>query len=148
VTQPFRFDRSFDLDIEASTVWRVLERTYDYTKWWSWLESFDADGLRSGQAQAVIRSPLGYRLRVEIDVREVVPERCLITEVRGDLEGPARLELEPSGAGSTARLWWELTLRQRFLRRLLPAGRPLMEWGHDQIVARALRDFRQRALPS
>jgi hypothetical protein len=148
VAQPFRFDRSFDLAVDASTVWQVLERTDDYSEWWSWLESFDADGLQPGPAKAVIRSPLGYRLRVEIDVREVVPGRRLRTEVRGDLEGPARLDLEPSGTGSTARLWWELTLRQRLLRRLLPPARPLMEWGHDQIVARALRDFRQRALPS
>jgi uncharacterized protein YndB with AHSA1/START domain len=147
VAEPFRFDRSFDLNVDTSTVWQVLERTDDYTHWWSWLASFDANGLRPGPARAVIRSPLGYRLRVEIDVREAVRGRRLVTEVRGDLEGPARLELEPSGTGSTARLWWEFTLRQRLLRRLLPAARPLMEWGHDQIVARALRDFRLRALP-
>ncbi|MGH9025007.1 MAG: SRPBCC family protein [Acidimicrobiia bacterium] len=146
MVRPFEFDRSFDLDVDPAVAWRVLEQTGEYTRWWSWLESFDARGLQPGRATAVIRSPLGYRLYVDIDVQEVIPERRLITEVHGDLAGPARLELMPTETGSTARLWWELALRQRFLRLLLPPGRPLMEWGHDQIVARALQDFRQRAL--
>lgn len=146
MTRPFVFDRVFDLDVDPAAVWRVLEQTDEYPRWWSWLESFDARGLQPGVATATIRSPIGYRLHVEIDVQEVVAARRLVTDVRGDLAGPARLELTSTPTGSSARLWWELTLRQRFLRRLLPPGRPLMEWAHDQIVTRALVDFSRRAL--
>jgi uncharacterized protein YndB with AHSA1/START domain len=143
---PFRFDRVFELDAAPAAVWQALEQTDEYTRWWSWLESFDASGLHPGVATATIRSPIGYRLHVEIDVREVVAAQRLVSEVGGDLAGPARLELTGTPTGTSARLWWELSLRQRFLRRLLPPGRPLMEWAHDQIVARALLDFRRRAL--
>jgi uncharacterized protein YndB with AHSA1/START domain len=146
VARPFPFERTFDLAVDAPTVWRVLERTNDYPKWWSWLESFRADGLRPGTVDAVIRSPLGYRLCVEIAVQEVVPGRLLVTEVRGDLRGPARLELMPNGARARARLQWELELCQPLLRRVAVA-RPLMVWAHDRIVDRALLDFRQHALP-
>lgn len=143
---PFRFDRVFDFDVDPAAVWRVLQQTDEYPQWWSWLESFDARGLQPGVATATIRSPIGYRLHVEIDVQEVVPACRLLTEVRGDLAGAARLDLTATPAGSSARVSWDLILRQRFLRRLLPPGRPLMEWAHDQIVTRALVDFRRRAL--
>jgi uncharacterized protein YndB with AHSA1/START domain len=145
VADPFPFDRSFDLTADPQTVWRSLERTDDYPHWWSWLESFHADGLRPGTVPAVIRSPLGYRLRVDIRVLEVVAPRLLATEVAGDLAGSAQLELAANGTGARARLQWNLELCQPLLRRI-GAARPLMVWAHDRIVERALRDFQRHAL--
>ena len=144
MADPFPFDRSFDLTADPTSIWRILERTDNYPEWWSWLETFRADGLKPGTVHAVIRSPLGYRLRVDITVAEVVAPRLLSTEVTGDLAGPARLELAPNGAGSRARLTWDLELRQPLLRRVAVA-RPMMVWAHDRIVERALRDFQRYA---
>ena len=144
MADPFPFDRSFELPVDPPGVWAILEHTADYPRWWSWLESFRADGLNPGTAAAVIRSPLGYRLRVDIEVVEVVPTRLLATRVTGDLNGPARLELAPDGEGARARLQWDLELRQPLLRRIALA-RPLMVWAHDRIVERALHDFQRHA---
>ena len=145
MARPFPFDQCFDLTADPPSIWRILERTDDYPRWWSWLESFRSDGLKPGTVNAVIRSPLGYRLRVDITVVEVVAPRLLATEVGGDLAGPAQLELAANGRGARARLQWNLELQQPWLRHI-GAARPLMVWAHDRIVEHALRDFRRYAL--
>ena len=148
MASPFTFDRWFHFDVPPSELWATLSQTDEYREWWSWLRSFDADGLRDGAvAHCVIRAPLPYALRCTVHVeRAVAPER-VETVVRGDLEGPARLEIAPADdGGSAARLAWSLELRDPTLRRLARIARPAMTWAHDRVVAGGLRQFEARAL--
>jgi hypothetical protein len=87
-----------------------------------------------------------YTLRFEIVVERVVRHERVETRVRGDLDGPARLEIEPGSGGSLARLAWSLDLRDSFLRPLSRVARPVMEWAHDRVIEVGLRDFERRAL--
>jgi hypothetical protein len=83
---------------------------------------------------------------VSIEVRRVVPERSFETRVDGDLQGPARLEVEPAGDGSRARLVWELAMARPFLQAAARVARPLLQWGHDWCVDTGVTQFRRRAL--
>jgi hypothetical protein len=87
-----------------------------------------------------------YALRLDIEVERAEPPFVVETYVRGDLDGPARLELASSGDASTARLSWELELRDRMLRQLARVARPVMEWAHDRVVLTGVEQFRQHAL--
>ena len=87
-----------------------------------------------------------YALRCRIDVDVVRPAELVATTVSGDLRGPARLELAPTDAGSTARLVWSLDLGNPVLARLAQFGRPVMSWAHDVVVATGVEQFRRRAL--
>jgi len=148
VGAPFTFDRRWDFAIPPDELWATLSRTDDYPEWWSWLREFDADGLEQGAtARCVIRAPLPYALRFTVHVEQAVKPELVDTLIRGDLEGPARLEIAPSAdGGSQARLTWALELRDPVLRRLAIVGRPAMSWAHDRVVASGLRQFEQRAL--
>jgi Polyketide cyclase / dehydrase and lipid transport len=148
VGTPFTFDRRWSFAIPPDELWAILSRTDEYPRWWSWLREFDADGLHDGAiARCVIRAPLPYALRFTVHVEEAVKSERVDTVIRGDLEGPARLEIEPAGAGGCrARLAWSLELRDAVLRRLAVVGRPAMAWAHDRVVASGLRQFEQRAL--
>lgn len=83
---------------------------------------------------------------MSVDVHEVVPCERVAGLVRGDLSGPAQLELRPAGAGSEARLTWDVELTRVGLRRLERIARPAMEWGHDVVVGVGVRRFRRRAV--
>ncbi|MBM3672609.1 MAG: hypothetical protein FJW86_10590 [Actinobacteria bacterium] len=144
---PFRFDRRFDLAVAPEDLWRTLIQTDEYPTWWSWLREIDGGELREGAvARCVVQGPLPYQLQFEIEVGEVVPATRVDTKVRGDLEGPARLEIAPAPNGSTARLAWTLELRDSLLRPLSLVARPFMVWAHDRAIATGLRDFERRAL--
>lgn len=144
---PFHFDRRFDLAATPDALWTTLQRTDEYPEWWSWLRKLDGGELREGAvARCAVQGPLLYTLHFEIVVQRVVRHERVETRVRGDLDGPARLEIEPGSGGSSARLVWSLELRDSLLRPLSLVARPVMEWAHDRVIEVGLRDFERRAL--
>lgn len=147
VAAAFVYDRRFPLGVAPVELWALLERTDRYVEWWSWLERLDGGGLHAGAvSRCVVRAPLPYSLRFSVHVEDVVRGSRVVTSVRGDLEGPARLEIEPTPAGCDARLVWELHLRDRLLRPLSGVARPAMRWAHDRVVDVGLMEFRRRAI--
>jgi hypothetical protein len=143
----FRFDREWQFDLPPDELWAVVNRTDLFRQWWSWLRDLDAPGIRTGaQARCVIQSPLPYALRLRIDVQRAQPPSLVETYVHGDLDGPARLEIAARDRGSTARLAWELEVRDRMLRQVARVARPVMVWAHDRVVETGVQQFRHRAL--
>lgn len=146
---PFTFDRAFEFDAPPEMVWKALERTDQFPLWWRWLRAFDTDGvtgLREGiQARCVVRGPLPYALRFTVAVETVEAERCVETHVSGDIEGDARLELQPTLGGTAARLVWAVHVVDPALRATARVARPAMEWGHDWVVNRGVHAFRRSA---
>lgn len=145
---PFRFDRTWTFGVPPTTLWGVLSRPGDYPRWWTWLRHCDADGFHEGTtARCVVQAPLPYSLRFTIRVVRLVPGAVVETQVEGDLAGPAALRIGPAENGdSTARLSWELELRDPVLRRLARVARPAMVWAHDRVVDGGVSQFRRRAL--
>jgi uncharacterized protein YndB with AHSA1/START domain len=145
--KPFHFDRTWDFALPPAELWNVVTRTDDYREWWSWLRDFEVAGVYAGaQARCVIQSPLPYALRLHIDVERVEHPSIIETYVRGDLDGPARLEIDTTDAGSRARLAWDLEVCDHVLRRVARVARPVMIWAHDRVVATGVEQFRHRAL--
>jgi uncharacterized protein YndB with AHSA1/START domain len=141
---PFRFDRTWEFPVGPDQLWATLSRTEDFHRWWPWLRGLEGAALLPGaRAEAVVRAPLPYTLRFTVEVLEVVPQQLVDTRVRGDLDGPARLEVAPREGGSTARLVWEMEVRRPLLRATARVARPAMEWGHDWVVASGIRQFRR-----
>lgn len=148
VIAPFAFDRSFEFPIDPGAMWEMLDRTDQFPRWWRWLRAFDTDGV-SGltvgmQAHCVVRGPLPYTLRFTVGIEQAVPGRLVATHVTGDIEGPARLELEPTASGTSARLVWAVQVVDPALRATARTARPLMEWGHNFVVNRGVRAFRRQ----
>ncbi|MCU1427076.1 MAG: Polyketide cyclase / dehydrase and lipid transport [Actinomycetia bacterium] len=150
----FHFDRAWTFAVPADELFSVLDRTDDFRRWWTWLRHFDttspsssAAALSAGvQANCLIQGPVPYALRLQVEIERVERPTLVETHVRGDLDGPARLEVQPTPAGSTARLSWELELRDATLRRINRFARPLMEWAHDRVVGMGVEQFRRHAL--
>ena len=140
----FRFDGRWEFAVPPGVLWDACTRIDRFQSWWPWLRVLETDGLVAGTtARCVVRAPLPYSLRFDVAVLEVVPERLVDTRVSGDLEGPARLEVRPHGAGSEARLLWEVDLVATPLRLASRLARPVMEWGHDRVIEMGLRQFRR-----
>ena len=146
--RPFIFDRTWSFAVAPDELWRALSRVEDFPRWWPWLREFSGDGLvPGGRSVCVVRAPAPYTLRFTVTVREMVPGRLVDAEVEGDLTGPARLEVSAGNdGGSAARLAWEMELRRPVLVAAALVGRPVLEWGHDWVVANGVEQFLQRAL--
>jgi uncharacterized protein YndB with AHSA1/START domain len=147
VPDAFEYDRTFDFAVSPETFWATVSRTDSFPEWWSWLRSFESDGLQDGShTSCVIQAPLPYALRVAIDVERALPPERIETRVTGDLEGPARLEITPTGSGCSARLVWLLELREPWLKRIARVARPVLGWAHDRVISSGVRQFERVAL--
>ncbi|HEX5615864.1 MAG TPA: hypothetical protein VFZ83_11990 [Acidimicrobiia bacterium] len=142
---PFRYDRAWRFARSRAEVWAAISDVRAFPGHWSWLRELDAPGLHAGAvARCVIQSPLPYQLRLEIEVERAVAAEVVETYVRGDLDGPARLDLTDADDGSTvARLSWELEANNGFLRTAARLGRPVLVWAHDRVVDVGVAQFRR-----
>jgi hypothetical protein len=93
-----------------------------------------------------VQSPLPYALRFELHLQRVVPTKLLEVDVRGDIEGPAVLEVEAHDAGCAVRVAWDVEARSSPLRLGARVARPVLQWSHERVVAVGLWQFKRRAL--
>jgi len=144
---PFTFDRVWEFDVTPPRLWSVLSDTQAFPRWWPWLRSFEPVSLEPGaRTRCSIGPPLPYVLTVDLAVIDVVPESLVDVRVTGDVTGPARLEIEPTEQGSTARLVWTLDVCRPMLRVAAGVARPVLQWGHEWVVSNGVEQFRRSAL--
>ncbi|MGZ8762485.1 MAG: SRPBCC family protein [Acidimicrobiia bacterium] len=144
--RPFTFDRTWVFATPPDDFFATICRTDEFTEWWSWLRRCEIEGVHSGaRADCVIQAPLPYALRLTIAIEAVETGALIVTQVEGDLHGPARLEIAPHPDGCTARLVWSLELRDPVLRNVAIFARPAMVWAHDRVVDAGVADFERRA---
>ncbi len=144
---PFRYDRSFPMPVSAADLWAQLARTDDYVTWWPWLRNLDGASLEPGAvAHCVVQAPLPYALRFAVEILDVASHERVVTQVSGDLVGPAELHVQPDADGCVARLTWELRLVDAVLRPLAVVARPAMAWAHDRVIDVGLDQFRRHVV--
>lgn len=142
-----RSDRRHAFSVPPEELWEAMVRVDAYREWWPWLRSFDAIALATGEVwTAVVQPPLPYRLRFDIRLDEVEAPRVASAEVSGDIEGTARLEIEPTSHGSELHLVSELAPTNAVLRAVARVAHPMVRFGHEWVLDTGLRQFRDRAL--
>ena len=138
----FRTDRAWRFAVAPRELWAALADTESYGRWWPWLEGFEGPPLAEGsRTECVIRPPLPYSVRVTLEAVEVVPGSLVVAKVSGDLLGDARLEVGPGEGGSVLRLAWEVDVGRPLLEVLDRVARPVLQWGHDWVIDRAVAQF-------
>jgi hypothetical protein len=147
VPSPYVFEHAAHLDVDAepTRVWRHLAQIDRYPGWWPWLREFSVagTGLEAGTVMCgVVRPPAPPVMHLEVELTERTPS-YVSALVRGDLEGPARLTVEPITHGTRVSVWWHLEVRQRAMRAAARVARPLLLFGHDWVVAHTIDSFRR-----
>ena len=148
MTSPYVIDYhgTFELPAPPGDIWATVEDMDRYESWWGWLREFriQGGGLVTGAVlHGVIVPPLPYRMRLRVELLECIPARRVDARVHGDLEGSARLLLEPYGGGTRASVEWTIEMMQRRMRLAALVGHPLLRWGHDRVVDATVVGFRR-----
>jgi hypothetical protein len=124
-----------------------MEEVDQFEGWWSWLEEFKLDGdsfVRGSVLHGVIAPPLPYRMRIRVELTECEPFHHIDALVHGDLEGESRLEIHESSTGSRVDVDWTVEMMQRPMRTASRFAHPLLQWGHDVVVAITVSGFQRR----
>lgn len=114
--------------------------------WWPGVDVVSAADLPAAGADYGIRvrSPLGYHLRVRLRITEFTPPRGLAAASTGDLVGEGRVRLQPTPAGTVARIEWTVAVQRGWMRRAAPVLRPVFVLAHAVVMWRGERAARAR----
>ncbi|MFV0374866.1 SRPBCC family protein [Microbacterium sp.] len=144
----YAFVSRWRIDAPPAQCWRVLSDALadGRAPWWPAV-SFDPAPLAVGQRRALtVRSPLGYRLRVVVDVVEVAPVRRVEITASGDLRGQGLLEVSSPAPGTTVLSWtWRVAVQRRWMRWLSPLLRPVFRLAHHRVMVVGKRGIRRIA---
>jgi uncharacterized protein YndB with AHSA1/START domain len=141
------YRREFEFSVSPADLWDVIGEVDHFETWWPWLEEFRIEGgsLEKGAVlHGVIAPPLPYRMRIQIELTRCEPPRRIETQIHGDLEGEANLELRARGAGSSVEVAWTVEMMQRPMRLADRMAHPVLQWGHDRVVEITVAGFRRR----
>lgn len=140
-------DRRFVLPVPPAALWAHVSRVEQFQDWWPWLRRFEGRALAADQSwRCTVQPPLPYQVRFRIDLDEVEAPVSAQARVSGDIEGWARLAIDPHPEGSDLRLLADLAPSNGFLRVAGRLAAPLVRFGHDWVLDVAVRQFRERAL--
>jgi len=138
---------SFLFPVPPEALWSAIEDMSGFEGWWGWLSEFqlEGEGLRAGSVlRGVVSPPVPYRMTVRVELERCDQLRLIEASVHGDLEGPARLVLEPHPEGTRADVSWRIEMTQRRMRLAALLTGPLLRWGHDRVVETTVRAFRRQ----
>ncbi len=137
----------YAFDLPPDRLWDRMAEVDRFEGWWPWLSEFrlEGNGLEEGAVlRGVVSPPLPYRMRLRIELGPCRRHEAIDATVGGDLTGTARLRIGARGEGSVVAMEWVIEVRQPVMRLAARLGRPLLQWGHDRVVAVTLAGFRRR----
>ena len=141
-------DRRYRFALQPDALWSALDATDDYRRWWPWLRTFEADGLRAGDRwSCAVRPPLPYTLQFAIHLDDVEPPRLITAHITGDIAGDARVEIAPDLGGCDVRLTSRLAPGNRAFAVFARVARPVVRRGHDWVLDTGAAQFASRASP-
>jgi hypothetical protein len=130
---------------DPQRLWDTMCRVEEFPTWWRWLRDFEVTGTgleTGGVLHGLVVPPIPYRFRVAIALDEVRPADSIRASLSGDLSGPAHLELSEHERGSVLTIRWDVEMRKPAMRSAARYCRPLLVWGHDQVIEVTVRRFR------
>ncbi|WP_052663527.1 hypothetical protein [Psychromicrobium lacuslunae] len=134
--------------------WQELVTLGSWEHWWPALakESWPASPLDTGSELWLgVRSPLGYRLRVQLTVQRIVPESSLSVSGSGDLSGSGDAQFLEINEGNTTdsgphtelRINWSVQTTKPWMNFLAPLAAPGFRWAHNALMRDGERRFRK-----
>ena len=138
-----RFTSAWDLPVEPETAWEVLALASRWEEWWPGLTSTviapgDADGVGT-RGHLIFTAPLGYRLRIGLEVVAATAPHHVRMRSVGDLAGGAVADLTPTPGGTRVSIDWRVRLTRPelvALGRLVPS---LAATSHAAVMRRGER---------
>lgn len=101
--------------------------------------------LAAGEELAlVVRSPIGYRLRIRVTLTEALPARRLAARSTGDLAGTGSVDLVAVDAARTIlRIRWEVATRRAWMNATAFLLRPAFVLAHAVVMRAGERGMRR-----
>lgn len=138
----YSFVSRWHLPVGAPRAWDEIERMLRPgadRSWWPRLAvEMPPRRLVPGERLVLtVRSPLGYRLRVLLEITRVEPGRELAATSEGDLQGSGRIVVTAAGVeASVVDIHWDVSTRRAWMNATAWLLRPAFARAHAHVMRR------------
>lgn len=150
----YSFESRWRVAVPPQRAWTELVRALapgTGPRWWpGFTLPMAPRRLMPGERMTVaVRSPLGYRLRMRLELTEVDEGRAIAARSDGDLWGSGRVEIHADGDGACAVVFrWDVETRRAWMNATAWALRPAFERAHAHLMRRGEQGFRAALGPA
>lgn len=135
----FHFISTWRLPAPPERVWREMADVESWSRWWpgctesTVISAGSPDGL-GRHGRLVVRSPLGFALRFDMEIVMARRPHEARVSVDGDLVGSGNWRMREADSGALADIGWDVDIARRGLRvAAVPLRRPMI-WAHDRVM--------------
>ena len=131
----YRFVDQWRIKAPLDVVYAHVSDPRTYARWWP-----SYDGVRvlkdvpfphiGGRVELIVKSPFGYRLRLEVETADADPPRTLKTVSYGQLAGTGIWEFAQEGDTTLATWTWIVRSDHPLLNRLEWVAKPVFALSH------------------
>jgi hypothetical protein len=140
-------EHRYEFEVGREIIWALLGDVGAYQEWWSWLRTFDAEGLVAGDEwHCEVQPPLPYAVRFRVQIVYVAAPQEVRAVIGGDVVGTATLTLVEHEGRCVARLASSLAPGNATLRWVSRLAAPVARFGHDWVLDTGARQFVARAV--
>lgn len=135
-------EHRYVIPLARPAVWRLISEVRHYQGWWSWLRSFEAAALRTGEVwRCTVQPPLPYAVRFRVHLDEVRAPELVSARIDGDVHGTAVLTLSDLHHRCAMTLRSDLSPDATALRLSARFAAPVARYGHQWIIDSGVRRF-------
>jgi uncharacterized protein YndB with AHSA1/START domain len=144
----YTFVDHWTVNAPIEAVYRTIADPRTYPQWWR-----DYDRITilkdapfphvGGQAEFLIRSPFGYRLRIVVETAAAEPPHVIDTRSTGQLQGTGLWEFHQEGDATHITFTWTVRSDHPVLNRLERVAKPLFALSHAIVSGRGHRGLKR-----
>ncbi|MBP6789826.1 MAG: SRPBCC family protein [Candidatus Promineofilum sp.] len=130
------------------TVYRTIADPRTFPQWWRDYDQItilkDAPFPHvGGQAEFLVRSPFGYRLRIVVETVAADPPHSITTHSTGQLQGTGIWEFREEGGTTHVTFTWIVRSAHPLITRLEWVAKPLFALSHAIVSGRGHRGLKR-----
>ena len=122
-------------------VWGALSaKPFNWSKWWPELKNEHnivmTDDLVGSSFSCDWQAPIGYKLRTDIVIDQVIKLKKVSLKSSGDLDGTVTCILTIQGDSTRIDIDWQVDTTKAWMNKLSPFLRPLFILSHHAVMRR------------
>jgi hypothetical protein len=145
----YSFVSRWHLPVAPEAAWSELARTLEPgsggARWWpGFALTMAPRRVTAGERMIItVRSPLGYALRLRLEITDAEPGRSITARSEGDLRGQGSVEVQAAAGGASVVVFhWDVETRRPWMNATAWLLRPVFEHAHTRVMRRGERGLR------
>lgn len=135
----YSFQSTWTIDAPPKEVWRVLTATpFSWPDWWPELNDVHdmklAPNLAGSSFSCTWKAPIGYRLKSDIIIGDIVYLESVTIHAHGDLLGTVICRIHDEDGKTRLEIDWQVVTTKPWMNRLTFLLRPLFVWSHHAVM--------------